>query len=586
VFDWAHIPVSYAPYSRIRTDFKVLRHASAWHVSQPAVNGSKVIDTMKHLTIRRKIVASFAVILGLMIAMAAVAYTRLVRIEQLTRSIEVEALPGLNDINQIAVALVVNDSLTQDYLVAIGVALDRQMRSEILSGRASLETLVGHYETTIRTAADRGLFETFKSAQEGHAAAQDEILKATRARTPDDVNRSIAMLSLEFENARAAVSAVVDYNKAEVTDATGMIAQAVWRAKVAVLLSVVGGLVFALICGFFLLRAIIRPLGRVVSVLDGMGTGDLSARLSVDRRDEFGKLATGFNRMSDELTGLVGQVQRSGVQVNTSVTEIAATAREQQATASEIAATTVEIGATSREITTTSRKLVATMHEVATVAEESAVLATQGQTGLTRMEETMQRVMEAAGSINARLVVLSEKAGNISQVVTTITKVADQTNLLSLNAAIEAEKAGEYGRGFAVVATEIRRLADQTAVATYDIEQMVREIQSAVAAGVMGMDKFSEEVRRGMQDVEQVGGQLSQVIHRVHALAPRVESVSEGMEAQAMGAEQITQALAQLSEAAQQTVDSLRQSGLAIDELNMVAIGLRGGVSRFTLKAA
>ena len=206
------------------------------------------------------------------------------------------------------------------------------------------------------------------------------------------------------------------------------------------------------------------------------------------------------------------------------------------------------------------------MNDVAAVAEQSAVLAGQGQTGLTHMEETMRRVMEAAGSINAKLAVLSDKAGNISQVVTTITKVADQTNLLSLNAAIEAEKAGEYGRGFAVVATEIRRLADQTAVATYDIDQMVKEIQSAVAAGVMGMDKFSEEVRRGMQEVQQVGVQLSQVIQQVQALAPRVESVNDGMQAQASGAEQITQALTQLSEAAQQTVDSLRQSSQAIDE--------------------
>src|SRR6266699_6172202 len=101
------------------------------------------------------------------------------------------------------------------------------------------------------------------------------------------------------------------------------------------------------------------------------------------------------------------------------------------------------------------------------------------------------------------LTAIQERAHDITTVVTTITKVADQTNLLSLNAAIEAEKAGEYGLGFAVVATEIRRLADQTAVATFDIEQMVKEILSAVSAGVMGMDKFSEEVRRGMQDVQQ-----------------------------------------------------------------------------------
>jgi PAS domain S-box-containing protein len=327
-------------------------------------------------------------------------------------------------------------------------------------------------------------------------------------------------------------------------------------------------------------------LARLVGILNAMRTGNLSGRLNSDRSDEFGHVAKGFNQMTDELAGLVGQLQQSGVQVNTSVTEIATTAREQQATASEIAATTTEIGATSREISLRSKELVGTMHEVATVAEQSAILAGQGQSGLTDMEETMRRVMDAAASINAKLGVLNEKAGNISQVVTTITKVADQTNLLSLNAAIEAEKAGEYGRGFAVVATEIRRLADQTAVATYDIEQMVKEIQSAVAAGVMGMDKFSEEVRRGMQDIRQVSGQLSQVIQQVQALAPRVESVNDGVQAQANGAEQITQALSQLSESAQQTVASLRQSSLAIDELNQVAIGLRSGVSRFTLQAA
>src|SRR5438552_10656245 len=126
------------------------------------------------------------------------------------------------------------------------------------------------------------------------------------------------------------------------------------------------------------------------------------------------------------------------------------------------------------------------MNEVSAVAEQSATLAGSGHVGLTRMEESMHHIIEAADSINAKLAVLNEKAGNINQMVTTITKIADQTNLLSLNAAIEAEKAGEYGRGFAVVATEIRRLADQAAVATYDIEQLVKDIQSAVTACLIG----------------------------------------------------------------------------------------------------
>lgn len=199
------------------------------------------------------------------------------------------------------------------------------------------------------------------------------------------------------------------------------------------------------------------------------------------------------------------------------------------------------------------------------------------------MKVTVQQIVEASASIHNRLEALNEKAGNIGAVITTIVKVADQTNLLSLNAAIEAEKAGEAGRGFAVVATEIRRLADQTAAATIDIENNVKEMQSAVAAGVMGMDKFSEEVRKGSEVVQQVHEEISQIISQVQTLTPNFEAVTEGMQSQSLGAQQISEALAQLGDASKQTVESLRQSNQAVEELNEAARGLKVGVSRFNL---
>ena len=315
-----------------------------------------------------------------------------------------------------------------------------------------------------------------------------------------------------------------------------------------------------------------------------MRQGDFTERLALRRRDEFGVLSNGLNRLADDLSELVGQVQRSGIQVNTTATEIAATAKEQQSTAHEIAATTAQIGATSKQISATSKELVKTMNEVNQVAEADRRPCRQ-RPHLHRAawKPTMRQIMEASGSITAKLSVLSEKTTNINSVVTTITKVADQTNLLSLNAAIEAEKAGEYGLGFAVVAMEIRRLADQTGVATYDIEKMVKEMQSAVAAGVMGMDKFSEEVRRGVEEVRQVSTHLAQIIHQVQTLTPRFQTVNEGMHAQATGAQQISDTLTQLSEAAQQTAESLRQSNLAIEQLNSAARGLQTSVARFKL---
>lgn len=334
-----------------------------------------------------------------------------------------------------------------------------------------------------------------------------------------------------------------------------------------------------------LVASINQPLLQLIAAAGRLRGGDFTQRLELRRQDEFGQLAEGFNHMTESLNILVGQVQRSGIQVNTSATQIAATSRQQQATSIEIATTTTQIGATSHEISVTSQELVRTMSEVSTGATQTAQLAGHGQSGLARLEETMSHVMEAASAVSGKLAVLNEKAGNINQVVTTITKVADQTNLLSLNAAIEAEKAGEYGRGFAVVATEIRRLADQTAVATYDIAQMVKEMQTAVSAGVMGMDKFSEEVRRGAQSVQEVSRQFVSIIQQVQELTPRFGTVVEGMEAQATGAQQISDSLAQLGESARQTADSLRHSSATVEQLNEASAQLQNGVSRFRLQS-
>lgn len=350
-------------------------------------------------------------------------------------------------------------------------------------------------------------------------------------------------------------------------------------------MAVASALLLAVLSALVLVRMIQKPLDAIMEVTSSMRKGDFTNRLRILRGDELGQLAERMNMMSDDLTSLIGQVQRSGIQVNSSVTQIAATTRQQQATATEIAATTSQIGTTARRISETSKDLVHAMHDVATVAERTGTLAASSQTGLQRMESIMRQIMNASASINERLGTLNEKAGRIGMVVTTINKVADQTNLLSLNAAIEAEKAGEHGRGFSVVATEIRRLADQTAVATDDIEQIVKEMQSAVSAGVMGMDRFTEEVRRGTEAVAQVTSQLSEIITQVRDLTPNLATVNDGTQSQSIGAQEISAALAQLSISAEQTADSLRQSSAAIEQLNDAALGLQNGVSRFTLAA-
>ncbi|MFC5473761.1 methyl-accepting chemotaxis protein [Paraherbaspirillum soli] len=542
---------------------------------------------MKHWTIRKRILGSFGIILALMGFMAATAYQKLVTIDQETNSFQVDSIPGLYLSIAIRAAWYENYLLTQQ-VVAIDETEDKRNLdlADLQANTEKLDKLLADYEKTIVLREDRSNFDDFKEARLRYIKILSNIWKLDEAKKNAQA-RSMLFEQLHpvWQKARGMTRQMSEFNQQRAENSAEKINASVTIAQTSLLVTLLIALIVALLCGYFLLRAITRPMATLVATLTTLRSGDLSQRLNLDRHDEFQALEVGLNRMTDELSGLAGQAQRSALQVSTSVVEIAATAKQQQATANETAATTTEIGATSREIFATSRDLVQTMNEVSSGAEQAARLAGTGQVGLTQMEDTMHHVMDAAGSVNAKLAILNEKAGNINQVVTTIAKVAGQTNLLSLNAAIEAEKAGEYGRGFSVVATEIRRLADQTAIATYDIEQMVKEIQSAISAGVMGMDKFSEQVRRGIADVQSVGNQLAQIIQQVQALAPRFQAVNEGVQTQAIGAEQINQALGQLNDAAQQTVESLRQSSQAIDELTLTANGLRNGVSRFKLQA-
>jgi methyl-accepting chemotaxis protein WspA len=495
---------------------------------------------MRDWTIRGRVLLGFGVVLALIAVVESVALVELVRISAKGETLRRDSLPGLELATRVQSDWLDSYALTIRYLAAPDADTRARLALNLQADRADLDRAGSQYEHTVFRADERQNFESYLRASE----ALEQIQARLMAQSPE--LRSLGSVlqgqfAPRFAELSTAIRKLIDENRQETEDANEAIQAAESGARLGVLLSFAAAVVLAAVCGYLLLRSI------------------------------------------SQLAALVEQVQKSTIQVNTSLTEIGATANEHQATAAEIAATTTEIGATSKEISVTSKELLGTMNEVSTVAEQTAMLAGNGQAGLSRMEKTMRHVTEAAGSINAKLAVLNEKAGNINQVVTTITKVADQTNLLSLNAAIEAEKAGEAGRGFAVVATEIRRLADQTAVATYDIEQTVKEIQSAVAAGVMGMDRFSEEVQRGIQEVQQVGEQLSLIIQQVQTLAPRFVAVNEGMQAQASGAEQISDALAQLTESSQQTVQSLRQSADAIGGLNQVAGALRGAVARFRL---
>jgi methyl-accepting chemotaxis protein WspA len=353
------------------------------------------------------------------------------------------------------------------------------------------------------------------------------------------------------------------------------------RQAVGIFMAIAGLLVF--LVARIVARSISRPIREAAQVAERVAAGDLTARVEVTASGEAGQLLRAIESMTGDLRSLIGKIQQSSVALMSTATEIAATARQQGEAVSDYGASTSEAAAAVKEISATSLELLKTMNEVSDVANHTASMAGEGQGSLAEMGRSMRQLADSTTSIGAKLSVISERAAHINLAVTTIAKVADQTNLLSINAAIEAEKAGEYGLGFLVVAREIRRLADQTAVATLDIERMVKEMQYSVSAGVMEMDKFSDQVRRGVDEVGAIGEQLGSIIAAVQGLTGRFDQVNEGMRVQSQGAEQIREAVIRLSEGAHQTSISLREFNKATDHLREAVGGLKDEVSRFNV---
>jgi len=335
-----------------------------------------------------------------------------------------------------------------------------------------------------------------------------------------------------------------------------------------------------------LISSITGSIGRVNRELKRLAAGEanLGARIPVESKDEMGALSENFNALLEHLSQLVQKVQRSGFQVGSSSTELTTVSKRLESTVAQQVGSSNEVVAAATEISAQSQELVRTMNDLASTWARTADLAGNGYDGLVGMEQAMHQMDEAVRSIAGRLTAISEKANKINSVVTTISKISSQTNLLSFNAAIEAEKAGEFGQGFAVVAREIRRLSDKTDVATLDIEKMVKEMGTAVTSGVMGMDKFAEQVRKTIEEVGRITAQLSQIISEVQKLTPQFDVVSKGMEAQSQAAEQIKQAMIILSEGTRITAESLRESTLTIEHLHQTAQHLQNEVSRFRVE--
>jgi methyl-accepting chemotaxis protein len=376
-----------------------------------------------------------------------------------------------------------------------------------------------------------------------------------------------------------------DYLAGQVQKTNDELAAGARRSLVlSILFSTVLGGVAVVLC-VFVMRSIVAQLVRILAMLKDIaeGEGDLTRRLDEGRTDEFGDLSRWFNRFVDNIQAIVTQVAGTTGQLSSAAAQLHTTA-EQIATASEeVASQSMTVATASEEMSATSNDISHNCSLASEISNRATDTAREGarvvSDTLNGMEKIAESVQGAAGTVSN----LGARSDQIGAIVGTIEDIADQTNLLALNAAIEAARAGEQGRGFAVVADEVKALAERTTKATREIGEMIKAIQIETAGAVARMEDGVREVEKGMESSRNSGHALEEIVNAINDVTLQVHQIATAAEEQTAVTGEISSNIHQITDVVHDTARGAHETAAASSQLSALAAELQRMVGRFKL---
>jgi methyl-accepting chemotaxis protein len=345
----------------------------------------------------------------------------------------------------------------------------------------------------------------------------------------------------------------------------------------------VAAILLALVQAVFIIRSITAPLRSLVGVANTVAEGDLTTRIEVTSSDETGQLMAAMKTMTENLRSIIGQVAGTSNQVATASSQLHSTAERIATGAEEVAAQASSVATAGEEMSATSGDIAQNCQLAAEGAERASKSAQNGaavvEGTISVMNQIAEKVHESAKTVES----LGARSDQIGAIIGTIEDIADQTNLLALNAAIEAARAGEQGRGFAVVADEVRALAERTTRATREIGEMIKAIQNETRGAVSSMEQGVSQVMNGTTEAARSGEALRDILQQVNDVAMQVHQIATAAEEQTATTGEISNNMLQITTVVQTTAQGAHESATAAAQLSGNAEELQRLVHRFKL---
>jgi len=539
----------------------------------------------RNLKVSWKLGLGFGIVLFLMAVLGTFSLRQLQRVNLATVELAEDWMPSVEALAKIRFDTTTLKRRELNLLLADRKDIDSWKR-QIQALQDLLLVDFTHYEPLITSDQERKLYEEYRTEQAKAERAQSQIIKLAKA------GRHKEAVALSQGEGRVAVDAALVKLGEDIQLNVNGGKAAARNAGVAYTSSqywVIGLLVAAILLGIALLvtitSSVATPVRKTMALLESLAARDLTQTLDVDSTDELGVMAVALNHTIEALRGTLSVITQSAEQLASSSEEISAgtglaaqSAHDQTGQTTQVATAMQEMSATVLEISENSQK-------ASDASQNAAQAARNGGRAVEETLSTMRGIADSTTKVSSTIQELGKASDKIGKIVSVIDEIADQTNLLALNAAIEAARAGEQGRGFAVVADEVRKLAERTTTATKEIAAMIQSIQKETQNAVHAMERESQEVQVGVEKTSASGTALLEIIKMSEDVGNMIATIATAATEQSAATEEINSNISQISNSTQQSASAAEQTSKACTDLSSLALNLQQVVSQFKVDA-
>ncbi len=539
---------------------------------------------LRKMKIGWRAAASFAVLALLVLLLGWITLTQMSRMDNMSDAIEAKWFPSVLALDEMNLSAARIRALT----LRIHITQDAQSRSTDLAtldqAKSDLIRVEQTYTQFIESAEEQMAYDAFRSSMERYMTSQAQVMEAILAGNDAQVRQLVGgVLSETADALTASMRVLMQLNKTGAANASTQSEEAYDSARYIVQAAIIVAILLTVALAFLFTRSVVVPLSKALGLAEDIAAGDLSCDVTDDGQDEPAQLLAALATMRRSLRDTIQQIADSSSQLASAseelhaVTEDSTRGLHQQNNEIEQAATAVnQMTAAVEEV---ARNAVSTSE----ASRETDHTARQGQSQVGQTVESIGLLTQDISTTSEEIRRLADNVRNIGQVVTVIRTIAEQTNLLALNAAIEAARAGEQGRGFAVVADEVRALAHRTQQSTGEVEQMIDLIQKETEQAVQAMDTSMQRAGSTLGLAQSAGQALEEITRSIGAINERNLVIASASEQQAQVAREVDRNLVNIRDLSLQSSAGADQTTAASQELSSLAVGLNQLVTRFRL---